>query len=230
MAQELANAPSDAGLVRVKLWDGPTRVVHWLLVVLLPVSWLTAGENMQVHRWSGYAVLGLVVFRLYWGVFGSQTARFASFIRGRRATLAYARALGARTPADVPGHNPVGAWSVVAILLLLVVQVTLGLFAVDIDGLESGPLSHLVDFDTGRQCAGWHELTFRGLQALVVIHVAAVIFYLVYKRQNLVGPMITGQRGFARDPGLRFAPWWSLAVGVVIAFGLMWFISRGLKF
>jgi len=218
-----------AGAVRARLWDGPTRFVHWLLVALLLVSWFSAGENMQLHRWSGYAVLGLVVFRLYWGLFGSQSARFASFVRGPKATLAYARTLGARKPSDVPGHNPVGALSVVAILLLLAAQVTLGLFAVDIDGLESGPLSHLVDFDTGRRFAGWHELTFRGLQVLVVIHVTAVIFYLAYKRQNLIGPMITGRRAFAADPGLRFAPWWRLAIGVVIAAAAAWFVAKGLK-
>jgi len=229
MADPLA-ASDSAAPVRARLWDAPTRVVHWALVVLLLVSWFTAGENMDVHRWSGYSVMGLVIFRIYWGVFGSQTARFASFVKGPKATLAYAGALGKRAPSEVAGHNPLGAVSVVAILALLVAQVTLGLFAVDIDGLESGPLSHLVSFDTGRLCAEWHELTFRALQALVVVHVAAVIFYLAYKRQNLIGPMITGRRAFAADPGLRFAPWWSLVIGVVIAFGLMWFISKGLKF
>jgi len=218
-----------AGAVRARLWDGPTRLAHWLLVLLLLVSWFSAGENMQLHRWSGYAVLGLVVFRLYWGVFGSQSAQFASFVKGPKATLAYARTLGARSAGDLPGHNPLGALSVVAILLLLAAQVTLGLFAVDIDGLESGPLSYLVDFDTGRRFAGWHELTFRGLQALVVIHVAAVVFYLAYKRQNLIGPMITGRRAFAADPGLRFAPWSRVAIGVVIAAAAAWFVAKGLK-
>jgi cytochrome b len=223
-------ASDDAAPVRARLWDAPTRVVHWALVVLLLVSWLTAGENMDVHRWSGYSVMGLVIFRIYWGVFGSQTARFANFVKGPKATLAYAGTLGKRAPSELAGHNPLGALSVVAILVLLAAQVTLGLFAVDVDGLESGPLSHLVSFDAGRLCAEWHELTFRALQALVVVHVAAVIFYVVYKRQNLIGPMITGRRAFAADPGLRFAPWWSLAIGAVVAFGLMWFISRGLKF
>ena len=220
---------AEAG-VRARLWDGPVRIVHWLLVVLILVAWFTAGETMTLHRWSGYAVIGLLIFRIYWGLFGSDTARFASFIKGPRAVMAYARTLGSRTPVEHPGHNPVGALSVAALLILLLVQVTLGLFAVDIDGLESGPLSYLVDFDTGRLASALHELTFRMLQALVVLHVAAVVFYLVYKRQNLIGAMITGRRAFAADPRLRFAPWWKAAIGVVIACVLTWFVSKGLRF
>jgi cytochrome b len=228
--KDLTMAAPEVAAVRARLWDGPVRVVHWLLVVLMLVSWLTAGENMTVHRWSGYSVMGLLIFRIYWGVFGSQTARFASFVKGPKAVAAYARTLGSRESAETPGHNPLGALSVVAILGLLVAQVSLGLFAVDIDGLESGPLSHLVEFETGRTAAEWHELTFRALQVLVVLHVAAVAFYLVWKRQNLVGAMITGRRRFAADPGLRFAPWWRLLIGAAIAFALMWFISKGLRF
>ncbi len=125
------------------LWDLPTRIVHWSLVVLLLVSWFTAGENMQVHRWSGYAIIGLLVFRLWWGVAGGSTARFTHFLKGPGATLAYMRTLGARRARDGAGHNPLGAWSVLAMLAVMLVQVGLGLFASDLDGLESGPLSHL---------------------------------------------------------------------------------------
>ena len=222
-------AAPQAAAVETRLWDGPVRVVHWALVVLLLVAWLSAGENMTAHRWSGYAVTGLVIFRIYWGVFGSQTARFASFVKGPKAVAAYARTLASRQGVETPGHNPLGALSVVAILILLAVQASLGLFAVDIDGIESGPLSHLVDFDAGRLAAEWHELTFRALQALVALHVAAVVFYLVWKRQNLVGAMITGRRRLPTDPGLRFAPWWRLAVGAAVAAALTWFIARGLR-
>lgn len=223
-------APEAAPKVRARLWDGPVRIVHWLLVALILVAWLTAGQNMTLHRWSGYAVIGLLIFRIYWGLFGSESARFASFVKGPRAVIAYARTLGSRTAVEHPGHNPVGALSVAALLLLVLVQATLGLFAVDVDGLESGPLSYLVEFETGRLAAEWHELTFRFLQGLIVLHVAAVLFYLVYKRQNLIGAMITGRRAFSADPGLRFAPWWKAAVGVVIAFVLTWLISKGLRF
>ena len=215
--------------VRAKLWDLPTRIFHWALVVLVLISWFSAGERMDVHRWSGYGVLGLVVFRLYWGVFGSQTARFASFVRGPKATLVYARTLGSKASPPSVGHNPLGALSVVALLGLLVLHVSFGLFAVDIDGLESGPLSYMVDFDTGRQFAEFHALSFRGLQALVVVHLAAVIFYAVYKRQDLIRPMLTGKRAFASDPGLSFAPWWRALIGIAIAVGVAWVVARGLR-
>lgn len=223
------DADATTGAVSARLWDVPTRLFHWLLVVLILVSWLTAGKLMDVHRLSGYTVLGLVIFRLYWGVFGSQTARFASFVKGPRAVAAYVRTLGARKGADLPGHNPLGALSVVAILAFLALQVSFGLFAVDIDGLESGPLSHLVDFDVGRRFAHLHELSFRVLQGLIALHLAAVAFYLVYKRQNLIRPMVSGRRAFAVDPGLSFAPWWRAAIGVGIAVAVAVFVARGLK-
>lgn len=211
-----------------RIWDGPTRVFHWALVVLLLVSWLTAGENMQVHRWSGYGVIGLLVFRLWWGVAGGSTARFASFLKGPKATLAYARTLGSRTPNGAPGHNPLGAWSVVAMLAALLVQVGLGLFASDIDGLESGPLSHLVDFDASRIAAELHETTFRVVQGLVVLHLAAIGYYWLWKRQNLIGAMLTGKQRLATE-ALRPASIVRLLIGVVLAVAVAWFIAKGAR-
>lgn len=213
----------------VPLWDLPTRITHWALVVLLLVSWFTGGENMQLHRWSGYGVLGLLVFRLWWGVAGGSTARFTSFLKGPKATAAYLRTVGARRPGETPGHNPLGAWSVVAMILVMAVQVGLGLFASDIDGLESGPLSHLVSFDASRQAAELHELSFRILQALVALHILAIAFYWVWKRQNLIGAMITG-KGVFRGPALSPAPLWRLLLGIVLATAAAWFVAKGLRF
>ena len=212
----------------VRIWDGPTRVFHWALVVLLLVSWLTAGENMQVHGWSGYGVIGLLVFRLWWGVAGGSTARFASFLKGPKATLAYARTLGSRTPNGTPGHNPLGAWSVMAMLAALLVQVGLGLFASDIDGLESGPLSHLVDFDASRVAAELHETMFRIVQGLVVLHLAAIGYYWLWKRQNLIGAMLTGKHGLATET-LRPASLVRLLIGIVLAVVVAWFIAKGAR-
>lgn len=212
----------------VRIWDGPTRVFHWALVVLLLVSWLTAGENMQVHRWSGYGVIGLLVFRLWWGVAGGSTARFASFLKGPKATFAYARTLGSRTSNGTPGHNPLGAWSVMAMLAALLVQVGLGLFASDIDGLESGPLSHLVDFDASRVAAELHETMFRIVQGLVVLHLAAIGYYWLWKRQNLIGAMLTGKHGLATET-LRPASLVRLLIGIVLAVVVAWFIAKGAR-
>uniref|UniRef100_UPI00286DF284 cytochrome b/b6 domain-containing protein n=1 Tax=Phenylobacterium sp. TaxID=1871053 RepID=UPI00286DF284 len=103
-------------------------------------------------------------------------------------------------------------------------------FAVDVDAFQGGPLSDRVSFETGRQIAELHELSFRALQALVVLHVAAVLFYLVWKRTDLIRPMITGVRVLPSNPGLTRAPLWRLALGVVLASALAFALSRGLRF
>ena len=151
----------------MRVWDLPTRLVHWLVVLGVALSWWT-GETgrLEWHRWSGYGLLGLVAFRIYWGFFGSSTARFRQFLRGPRTVIGYLR--GAWPPA--PGHNPLGALSVLALLALLATQIVLGLFAVDVDGIESGPLSLYVSFDAGRSCG---EMARRNIQRAAVGHRAA---------------------------------------------------------
>ncbi|WP_309089824.1 cytochrome b/b6 domain-containing protein [Phenylobacterium sp.] len=217
------------GGVQARLWDAPVRIVHWLLVVLIAFSWWSSEDHLNWHRWSGYTILGLLVFRILWGFMGGGAARFASFVKGPKAVLAYARSLPERAASNVPGHNPLGGWSVLALLAVLAVQVTTGLFAVDIDAFEAGPLSDRVSYDVGRAFAEVHELSFRLLQVLVVVHVAAVLFYLFYKRTNLIGPMITGRRTLPQDPGLAGAPVWRLVLAVAIAAAFAWFVSKGLR-
>lgn len=215
--------------MRVKIWDGAIRLLHWLLVLLVAISWWTAENGeLEYHRYSGYAILGLLIFRIYWGFAGSWTARFASFVKGPQAILAYIRQPAERG-AVTPGHNPLGALNVVALLLVLVAQVVLGLFAVDVDGIESGPLSHLVSFDTGRTCAEVHEILFNVLLGLIAIHIAAVLYYLVFKRDNLISPMVHGRREF--DDGAAPKPasisLLNLAIGIALAGGLAWWVVSG---
>lgn len=211
----------------VAVWDVPTRLFHWLLVLLVVVSWWSAdARRMDWHRYSGYAVLGLLAFRILWGFVGSSTARFAGFVRSPAATLRYLRG----EPAGI-GHNPLGAWSVLAMLGLLVLRVGLGLFAVDVDGFESGPLSDRVSFEAGRQAAEWHHLAFNALLTLIALHVAAVIGHLVFRRENLIGPMISGSRRCAEDrepmrPQARSV----LALCVALAALAAWAVARGLRF
>ncbi|MCG9915017.1 MAG: cytochrome b/b6 domain-containing protein [Phenylobacterium sp.] len=200
----------------VRVWDLPTRLFHWPLVVLVVVAWLTAGEQMNIHRYSGYAIIGLLVFRLYWGVFGGSTARFSSFVRGPGAVLAYVR--NWRTAPLVAGHNPLGALSVLLLIGLLIVQVGLGLFAIDVNGIESGPLAQHITYEAGRWVSEVHELNFRFLQAAIALHLLAIAVYLLGKRRNLITPMITGQDAVAGLQGeLQPAPLWRLAVGVVLS-------------
>jgi cytochrome b len=214
--------------VRVRVWDLPTRLVHWLFVAGVGLSWWTAETGrLEWHRWSGYALLGLVLFRVYWGFVGSSTARFGLFVRGPRAVGEYMRGRWQVTA----GHNPLGALSVVALLLLLLAQIGLGLFAVDVDGIESGPLSEYVSFETGRACAEWHEWVFNALMTVILLHVVAVLFYLFARRQNLIGAMVTGKRDFADEvaPVTRVS-WPRLIVGIVLAAALTWMVSRAFHF
>ena len=181
---------------RVRIWDLPVRVTHGLIAVVFAVQWWTGtAGKLEWHRWSGYTMIALLVFRVLWGVFGSSTARFAGFVRGPVAVLAYARKLLSRGDGRFRvGHNPIGGWSVVLMLVLLIVQVGLGMFSVDTDGLESGPLADRVSFETGRVLAHRHAFVFNLLLAVVALHVAAAVFYLVVRRDNLLTPMVTGSR------------------------------------
>ena len=115
---------------------------------------------MDWHRWAGFAVLGLLVFRLSWGVLGGSTARFSHFVKGPGAAFAYLKGLFGRKAGPAAGHNPLGGWSVVALILTLIAVVVFGLFAEDVDGIESGPLARFVDFDTGRMASKLHHLSF----------------------------------------------------------------------
>jgi cytochrome b len=209
----------------VRIWDWPTRLFHWLLVVLIAAAWWTAEEHLLTwHYRIGIATFCLLVFRIVWGFIGSSTARFARFVRGPRATLDYLRGAG---PAAI-GHNPLGALSVLALLALTTIVVVLGLFATDEDGLDPGPLSHWVSYDAAEQAQALHETGFDLLLVLIGLHVAAILYYALVKHHNLVGPMLTG-RGAAPEgtEAMRAAAPWRLAVAVAAAILLGWWIWSG---
>jgi cytochrome b len=183
---------ADQGFLPV--WDIPVRLFHWAIVVLMGLAWWSAEQRLlDWHRYFGYSLLTLVLFRFMWGAFGSTTARFASFLRGPRQVFSYCRGeIFMRNASPEPGHNPLGGWSALTMLTLMLLQPMLGLFAVDIDGIESGPLAYLVSFDVGRIAAETHHLVFNVLSSLVGLHIAAILFHFLYKRENLIGPMISG--------------------------------------
>lgn len=199
----------------MRIWDIPVRIFHWLLAALFAFSWWSAeNDRLDWHMLSGYAILALVVFRIYWGFAGSPSARFAVFVRGPRAVLTYLRRLPTNEPPKSAGHNPMGGWSVLGMLSLLLVQVALGLFAIDVDGLNAGPLDYLISFDAGRVLAGWHGLVFDVLLVIVMLHVAAIAFYAAFKRENLVRAMVSGIKLLppaAIPAGFQLRPvWWAL--------------------
>lgn len=219
-------------LRRVRVWDAPVRIVHWLIVGLVGFCWWSAENgHLAWHRLAGYGALGLVLFRIYWGFFGGETARFSHFLRGPRAVGAYARGLFRRSGMVTLGHNPMGGWSVLALIVLLAAESGLGLFSVDIDGVESGPLARLVSFDTGRLASHWHHLAFNVLLALVALHLVAVGFYLVVRRENLIGAMISGRRSAPETAGgePRFARPWRAVLGLLLAAAVTVALARGLR-
>ncbi len=179
----------------IRIWDLPTRLFHWLLaacVIGLVVTGSVGGNWMEWHLRLGYAVLALLLFRLVWGFVGGQWSRFASFLYSPSSLVAYLR--GQRTPEHVAGHSPLGALSVFGLLLILAVQVASGLMSDD-EIAVSGPLARFVSGDVVSLATGYHtEVGKFIVMALVVLHVLAIVFYKVVKKQSLVRPMIAGDK------------------------------------
>jgi len=226
--------PGRRGLI-VKVWDAPTRWVHGLIIVLTALAWWTEShDQMDWHIRIGCALLGLVLFRLAWGVFGDANARFASFVRGPRTVLRYAikLATGAEAEAGV-GHNPMGGWSVVALLGVMAAEIGFGLFCVDVDGLESGPLADRVSFQAGRAAAHWHTVLFNVLLALIALHLCAIAFYGIVRRDNLIGPMLTGRKRVATSAGepqpARRGSAVALGLSAAVAAGLALWAAYGFR-
>jgi len=191
-----AEANTDNKLYSIQVWDIPTRIFHWILVGLVIFSFVTGKiglSAMRYHEWSGFAILVLVVFRLGWGFIGGHQSRFSSFVKGPAAVISYAMSLLSKDSKPHIGHNPLGGWSILAMLISLLVQAGTGLFAND-DILTEGPLYALVSKQTSDWLTGVHHLNQKVLLVLVMVHIAAVIFYLIAKRENLIKPMITGSK------------------------------------
>ena len=179
-----------------QVWDFPVRLFHWLIVILMSVSWTTGelgGDWLTWHFRSGYAILALVLFRISWGFFGSHTARFINFIKGPRAMIAHLRHLTSRTPDFEIGHNPLGGVMVVVLLLMLLLQASTGLFAND-DIVTTGPLAGLVDSPMSARLTSFHRLGFDVLLIFAGLHILAVLVYWVVFRHNLIKPMLTGTK------------------------------------
>lgn len=178
------------------VWDWPTRLFHWLLATCFVGSWVTAEAGFdwtEVHFLFGYTTLGLVVFRIVWGFVGPAHARFSRFLKSPSVVIDYGRSLFARGTAPSVGHNPLGGWMVVVLLVVVAVQASTGLFLSD-DIFYAGPLNPLVSGALADRLAGIHHLNFNVLQGFVALHVVAIGFYGLWKRQNLVTPMLTGRK------------------------------------
>jgi cytochrome b len=190
------DAADPADPVAVRVWDWPVRIVHWAMVLLLITLLITVkigGDAMEWHMRAGETMLALVLFRVVWGFAGSRHARFASFVRGPRAVIAYARSV-LRPPHEVhAGHNPIGGWMVIALLLALLFQTGTGLFTND-DVLTEGPLVRLITKDLSDKITGFHHRNAWIVVALAIAHIGAVLFYLVALKENLIKPMLDGAK------------------------------------
>ncbi len=210
--------PEEKRYLTVQLWDLPIRMTHWSMVLLFAFSWWTHEVNLiEWHMRSGYTMLTLILFRIFWGLVGSSSARFSNFVVGPKAVWNYRRKFLSSSASETAGHNPAGGWSVMTMLLLLLLQCTLGLFSTDLDGYYSGALSYMVDFDLSRSIAKLHALSFDALAIVVGLHVVAILFYLIRKRENLIRPMITGLR-FSPDtsaPAIKFTSGRLAAAGFI---------------
>ena len=211
----------------LKVWDIAVRLGHWALVALLSLSvftGLTGGNWMTWHERSGVLILSIVLFRWLWGFVGATTARFGDFLHGPRRVMAFVRAVIRREPYPVAGHNPLGGWMVLALLVSITLQAVTGLFADD-EILTSGPLANLVSNRTSATLTAVHGSTAWVLIGLAAVHVAAVAFHHLARREDLVTPMRTGRRPWPADrdePDLRFRPPWLAAALFTLILVAVW--------
>jgi cytochrome b len=211
---------------RIRVWDLPTRIFHWSLVVLIALQY-ASGEfgwlSMRWHYWLGYATLALVVFRVLWGLAGSETSRFANFLRGPRAVARHVADLARGRVEPAPGHNPLGGWSVMLMLALVALQAISGLFTSD-DISEDGPLVARVSDATVALMTRIHHLNRYALLLLIALHVGAVALHYAIRNENLVAPMLHGRARVDGVRSLRFVSSWRALALLVLAAMVVWCI------
>ncbi len=203
----------------VRVWDAPIRLFHWLVTVLLAAAYATWRLNwMYWHGRVGEALLALLLFRLLWGFFGSETARFSRFVASPQIALEHLRYAMLREPDRQIGHNPAGGWMVLLLIALLLAETLTGLYVAN-DIADVGPLTEIVPAPAANAIEAAHAVLWDILFAAIVLHIAAIAAYAAVKGQNLLRPMIVGTKLLpAGAPAPRFvSPVWAavlLAVSV----------------
>lgn len=235
MAAGTSASPAPA----VRAWDLPTRVFHWTLVALVLCAWVSfefseAFDDPRLvwHRWNGLALLTLIVWRLLWGIAGPHNVRFAAFVRAPWTAASYGIDLVRGTPRRFLGHNPLGAYMVLALLAVAGTIAGLGLFAVEENDLATGPLYRLAGNELAKVATGWHRYLFEPvLLVLIAAHIAANVLYGIVKKEPLIPAMITGKKPAdvyedapaGLDPGQPIARALLLLVlAALIVFGGIW--------
>jgi cytochrome b len=220
--------------VAIRVWDLPTRVFHWTLALSVAGSFTTGyigGNAMAWHLRLGYVAFTLLLFRIVWGFVGGHWSQFRRFAYAPATSLRYLRGRSRPEEHHDVGHNPLGAFSVYALLLFLAAQVATGLFADD-EIATTGPLNKFVAGKTASLLTGWHkDVGQRVIMVLVLLHICAIAWYWLRRRQNLVGPMLSGDKALAADVphsvdhmGSRMA---ALAIVAAAAAFVTWLVGLG---
>lgn len=184
------NNPEDT----ITVWDVFIRLSHITYILLLPLLYWTASQGMMdIHQYLGISLLVVVILRIIWGFFGSKNGRFSSFLVSPATVFRYAFSLFERDSKPYVNHNPMGAYMVVIMLLLLLIQASLGLFGTD-DIIFEGPLAFLISYELSVTLTGWHHWLFDFILAAIGLHIAAVLWYQLYKKQALIQAMIHGKK------------------------------------
>jgi len=229
--QDNLNTENSIESKTVKIWDVPVRIFHWSLVTLFIAAYVTnlLGPNyFNYHLWAGYGIIVLVVFRILWGFVGTYHARFFNFVRTPVATTKYALSVLKKKDVHYLGHNPLGAVMVVALLLAILVQAVTGLFSND-EIINLGPLYGYINDELSLKLTSIHRQLFYWIAGAIFLHIAAVLFHVWFKRDNIVKAMFTGKKNtdeLAEEKSISSSRIWLaiIIVAIVIA-ALVWIIS-----
>lgn len=215
------------------VWDLPTRLFHWSLALLVSLAWVTGGFHgtlWVVHRVSGYAVLALLLFRIAWGVFGGRHARFGDFVRGWASVKDYGRRLARLEPPEVIGHNPIGGWMIVIMLVMLAIIVVTGLFGTGHHGRLVGPLASMLSPSLAA-AVGWiHGALSNFFSVVIAVHIGGVVVETLLTGDNLTRAMVNGRKETVHGPSDSTAavpatvPAWRAALAICVAVVATWYM------
>jgi cytochrome b len=187
----------------IPVWDRVTRLWHWAFALSVIAGWLLGEfrdfETVQWHFYAGYVTAGLLAWRFIWGFVGPDPIRFSTLLASGKRTPDYLSRLHLRQASGVAGHTPPGAMSIILMLALLCFQAISGLFVEDDTLFAAGPLAYDIDSDLGKRLKTLHSINAKLILGVVILHVSAILFYRIWKREDLIKPMFTGKKWVRKD-------------------------------
>ncbi|WP_028469869.1 cytochrome b/b6 domain-containing protein [Neptunomonas japonica] len=192
----------------IKVWDISIRIFHWSLVAGIGFLWFSGEEGGNIMTWHVYigcAMLGLIVYRIFWGIIGSPYARFSEFFKRPSHTFTYLKNILKGEKTDYLGHNPLGGWMVIILMILIFTQAFSGLFSSD-DIFTEGPFYSLISSKTSELFTSIHHLNFNVLLAAIALHIGAVAYHVLIKKEALIKSMLTGEKQSPRPSRINTRP------------------------